>query len=68
MDDLIGKPILRVEDERLLTGNGSFTDDLRFEGELFACFVRTPYAHARISFYRRLQCSKNARCPHDCDW
>ena len=48
MDDLIGKPVLRVEDERLLTGNGSFTDDLHFEGALFACFVRSPYAHARI--------------------
>ncbi len=48
MDALIGRPILRVEDDRLLTGNGSFTDDWHLEGELFACFVRSPYAHARI--------------------
>lgn len=48
MTDLIGKSIKRVEDERLLTGEGTFTDDLSFDGELFACFVRSPYAHARI--------------------
>ena len=48
MKNFIGDPILRVEDERLLTGAGQFTDDLQFEGQLHALFVRSPYAHARI--------------------
>lgn len=60
MTDLIGKSILRVEDERLLTGEGTFTDDFSFEGELFACFVRSPYAHARI---RSIDVSVAARMP-----
>lgn len=48
MKHLIGHSIPRVEDARLLTGTGSFTDDFHFEGQLHACFVRSPYAHARI--------------------
>ncbi len=48
MKQLIGQSISRVEDVRLLTGAGSFTDDLDFAGQLHACFVRSPYAHARI--------------------
>ncbi len=48
LSDFIGKSVLRVEDERLLTGRGAFADDLHVEGELFAYFVRSPHAHARI--------------------
>ncbi len=48
MSDWIGKPIRRIEDGRLLTGEGTFTDDLQLEGATFAYFVRSPYAHARI--------------------
>ena len=42
-----GAPVQRVEDERLLRGRGRYTDDLD-EGALHGCFVRSPYAHARI--------------------
>jgi len=42
-----GSPVQRVEDDRLLRGNGRFTDDIG-EGALECCFVRSPYAHARI--------------------
>lgn len=38
----------RVEDERLLTGNGHFVDDLNPPGTVHACVVRSPHAHARI--------------------
>jgi carbon-monoxide dehydrogenase large subunit len=38
----------RVEDERLLRGQGRFSDDLREPNMLFACFVRSPYAFAKI--------------------
>jgi len=38
----------RLEDERLLTGKGLFSDDRRFEGEAWLVVVRSPYAHARL--------------------
>jgi len=44
----IGKPLPRKEDERLLTGRGVFTADLALAGEVHACVVRSPHAHARI--------------------
>lgn len=44
-----GKPIKRVEDPALLTGQGRFTDDVQMPGMLHACFVRSPYAHARFN-------------------
>src|SRR5712671_3943283 len=42
-----GARVQRVEDDRLLRGHGRFTDDIG-EGALECCFVRSPYAHARI--------------------
>jgi aerobic carbon-monoxide dehydrogenase large subunit len=42
-----GAPVQRVEDDRLLRGHGHFTDDID-DGALECCFVRSPYAHARI--------------------
>ena len=42
-----GAPVQRKEDDRLLRGKGRFTDDFG-EGALECCFVRSPYAHARI--------------------
>ncbi len=44
----IGKPLRRVEDDRLLRGQGRFVADLRLPGTLEAVFVRSPHAHARI--------------------
>jgi carbon-monoxide dehydrogenase large subunit len=44
----VGQAVRRTEDNRFLTGRGRYTDDLRFPGETFACFVRSPHAHARI--------------------
>ncbi|WP_439579986.1 xanthine dehydrogenase family protein molybdopterin-binding subunit [Elioraea sp.] len=45
----IGQPVRRVEDPRLLRGQGRFVDDLAWPGTLHATFVRSPHAHARIS-------------------
>ena len=45
---LIGKRMLRVEDDRLLRGHGRFLADLQVPGTLVAVFVRSPHAHARI--------------------
>ena len=44
----IGKPLLRREDARFLTGAGQYTDDVTLHGQTYAVFLRSPYAHARI--------------------
>jgi aerobic carbon-monoxide dehydrogenase large subunit len=44
----IGHPVRRKEDFRLLTGKGSFADDLALPRQVHGCFVRSPHAHARI--------------------
>ncbi|GBC69104.1 Carbon monoxide dehydrogenase large chain [archaeon HR01] len=38
----------RLEDQRLLRGEGIFIDDLAFPQMLHLVFVRSPYGHARI--------------------
>jgi carbon-monoxide dehydrogenase large subunit len=43
-----GKSVQRVEDEALLTGAGRFADDFSAPGQGYACFLRSPHAHARI--------------------
>ena len=40
----IGQAITRREDDRLLTGQGCFVDDIRRPNALDAMFVRSPYA------------------------
>ncbi len=45
----IGQPINRVEDARLLTGQGRYTADIDFEGQAFGHVLRSPHAHARIA-------------------
>ncbi len=44
---LFGAPVQRVEDPRLLVGDGRYLDDLG-QDALAAAFVRSPHAHARI--------------------
>lgn len=43
-----GTRVRRVEDARLLTGHGTFVDDITRPGMLHAYFVRSPHARARI--------------------
>jgi carbon-monoxide dehydrogenase large subunit len=38
----------RREDDRLLTGHGRYTADWNFDGQLYACFLRSDRAHAVI--------------------
>lgn len=45
----IGAPFHRLEDRRLVTGNGRYVDDLDSGGSLHAVFVRSQEAHALIS-------------------
>jgi carbon-monoxide dehydrogenase large subunit len=43
-----GRRVRRVEDARLLTGRGTFVDDVSRPGMLHACFVRSTLARGRI--------------------
>jgi 2-furoyl-CoA dehydrogenase large subunit len=45
----VGKPLQRVEDAALLTGRGSYCDDLGVKpGTLHAAILRSPHGHADI--------------------
>lgn len=44
----IGQAVPRTEDPRLLMGQGQYTDDVTLPGQLFAYFVRSPFAHAEL--------------------
>jgi carbon-monoxide dehydrogenase large subunit len=44
-----GTRVPRIEDNRLLTGRGTFVDDVSRPGMLHACFVRSPFARAKIN-------------------
>ncbi|MBX9908503.1 MAG: xanthine dehydrogenase family protein molybdopterin-binding subunit [Beijerinckiaceae bacterium] len=43
-----GQPVRRVEDHRLTTGAGRYTDDTAVEGALHGFVLRSQYAHARF--------------------
>jgi carbon-monoxide dehydrogenase large subunit len=45
----IGEPLRRLEDSRLLTGQGCYSDDFNLAGQVYAVVVRSPHAHARIT-------------------
>jgi carbon-monoxide dehydrogenase large subunit len=45
----IGRARLRKEDERLITGQTNWTDNIRLPGMLHVAFLRSPFAHARIT-------------------
>jgi carbon-monoxide dehydrogenase large subunit len=40
--------VKRVEDPRLLRGQGRYVGDLQLPGQLEVAFVRSPHAHARV--------------------
>jgi aerobic carbon-monoxide dehydrogenase large subunit len=45
---LIGRPVRRREDERILRGGTRYLDDIDPPGAAQVAFVRSPFAHARI--------------------
>src|SRR5579884_1875611 len=59
-EKLIGKPIKRREDPKLIIGQGSFLDDVKLPGLLHAKVLGSAYAHARI---RTIDTSKAAAMP-----
>src|ERR1700709_2584314 len=44
-----GQSTKRLEDQRLLTGQGQFIDDKPEDGALWLYVLRSPHAHARIA-------------------
>src|SRR6185503_13165213 len=46
--NLVGRPIKRVEDPRLIQGKAVYVDDLRLPGMLHAAILRSPHAHAGV--------------------
>lgn len=45
---MIGQPLPRLEDRRLVTGAGQYTDDINVDGQVYAAFLRSPHAHALL--------------------
>ena len=46
---IFGSGIRRREDPRLITGQASYTDDIKLTGMVHAAILRSPHAHARIT-------------------
>ncbi len=44
----VGQPLRRQADRKLVTGRGTFVDDLQPAGCLYVAFVRSPFAHAEV--------------------
>jgi carbon-monoxide dehydrogenase large subunit len=57
---IIGASVRRVEDRRLLTGQGSFAGDRTCPGALHLAFRRSDHPHARIS---KIDCSQARGLP-----
>ena len=45
----LGRARLRKEDDRLITGQTTWTDNLTLPGMLHIAYLRSPFAHARIT-------------------
>lgn len=44
----VGQSVLRVEDQKFITGKGRYTDDINLDGQAYGVAVRSPEAHANI--------------------
>jgi carbon-monoxide dehydrogenase large subunit len=44
-----GQSVRRLEDDRLITGQGQYTDDQNLPGQLYGAVVRSPHPFARIT-------------------
>ena len=45
---IFGSGIRRREDPRLITGQATYTDDIKLHGLVHAAILRSPHAHAQI--------------------
>src|SRR5215471_5850521 len=46
---MLGTPIKRREDPRLITGQATYVDDIKLPGMLYMAVLRSPYGHAHIT-------------------
>src|SRR6266487_903251 len=46
---MLGSPIKRREDPRLITGQATYVDDIKLTGMFHMAVLRSPYGHARIN-------------------
>ena len=46
--DVLGAPVKRVEDQRLIIGEGNYLDDISLPSLAYLAILRSPYAHANI--------------------
>ncbi|HLI22242.1 MAG TPA: xanthine dehydrogenase family protein molybdopterin-binding subunit [Stellaceae bacterium] len=56
----IGQAVRRKEDVRFITGIGRYVDDERAPRQVYAAFLRSPHAHARIE---RIDVAEAERAP-----
>ncbi len=56
----IGQPVRRVEDQRFITGHGSFVDDITLPHQCYGVVLMSTHAHARIA---GIDTSKAAAAP-----
>ncbi len=45
----VGQAVLCSEDPTLIKGQGSYTDDVNLDGQVYAAMVRSPYAHGKLN-------------------
>ena len=48
MTDVLGAPVKRTEDQRFITGQGRYLDDIKLPSMAHLAILRSPYAHANI--------------------
>jgi carbon-monoxide dehydrogenase large subunit len=46
--DVLGARVKRVEDQRFITGEGRYLDDIKLPSMAYMAILRSPYAHANI--------------------
>lgn len=56
----IGRKVKRTEDPRLISGLGTYVDDVKLPGMTHCAILRSPHAHARI---RSIQAEKALKLP-----
>src|SRR5438270_12697447 len=56
---MLGTPIKRREDPRLITGQATYVDDIKLYGMLHMAVLRSPYGHARIKSINTEEASKH---------
>lgn len=57
---VLGRPLKRKEDPRLLKGTSKYVDDIKLPGMLNSAVLRSTYAHALI---KRIDCEKATSLP-----